>query len=308
VTVSVLVPTRNRPDDLRAFVGSLVAQTRKPEELVVVDSSDPDLPIEDILKRGLEGSGIQLLYARSEAGTSLQRNVAVGMADGEIFVFCDDDVVLEPDCIAMLLQGFDLDRTPPVGGVAGTIVNAPYAGRAVELVYGLFGLTHWTDRDDPRLYTSGGVRYVARPTRILDVPVVSSTVTAFRRECFTTERWAEFLPGYTLNEDVELSFRIAKQWTLVQTPHARALHNESPAGRHTFASNVSRLIYAKYWFVRAHRPHDAWNVGALAWANVGLLALYARRGLQGEPGLRAIAGGVLDGYRRCLRDWREERA
>jgi GT2 family glycosyltransferase len=305
VTVSVLVPTRNRPDDLRTFLRSLVTQTRKPEELVIVDSSDQ--PIEAIVREGLEGSGIVLLYGRSEPGTSLQRNIAVGMAHGDILVFCDDDVVLERDCIEMLLPCFDLDRTPPVGGVAGTIVNAPYAGRAVELVYGFFGLTHWTDRDDPRLYASGGMRYVAKPTRILDVPAVSSTITAFRRECFTTERWAEFLPGYTINEDVELSFRIARQWTLVQTPHARALHNESPAGRHTFASHVSRLIYAKYWFVRRHRPHDALHIGALAWANLGLLALYTRRGLQGEPGMRAIMGGVVDGYRRCLRDWREER-
>lgn len=308
MTVSVLVPTRNRPDDLRTFVRSLVAQTTKPEELVIVDSSDGSVPVEEIVASGLEGSGIALLYARSEPGTSLQRNIAVEMAHGDILVFCDDDVLLEPDCIAMLLPCFDLDRTPPVGGVAATLTNAPYAGRSVELVYGLFGLTHWTDRDDPRLYASGGVRYVASPSRILDVPAVSSTVTAFRRECFATERWAEFLPGYTINEDVELSFRIAKRWTLVQTPHARAIHNESPAGRHTFASHVSRLIYAKYWFVREHRPHDAWNAGALAWANVGLLALYARRGLQGEPGMRAIVGGVVDGYRRCFRDWREERA
>jgi glucosyl-dolichyl phosphate glucuronosyltransferase len=303
-TTSVLVPTRNRPDDLRVFVRSLVVQTRKPDELVVVDSGDLAHPIEEILRTGLEGSGIALIYARSEAGTSLQRNVAVGLSRGEILVFCDDDVVLSPECIDKLLACFDLERTPPVGGAAGTIVNAPYAGKAVEIVYGLFGLTHWSDRDDPRLYASGGVRYVARPTRILDVPVTSSTITAFRRACFDGERWAEFLPGYTLNEDVELSFRIAKKWTLVQTPHARAVHNESPAGRHTFASHVSRLIYAKYWFVRQHRPHDVWNVGALAWANVGLLALYVRRGLADrEPGLTAILGGVADGYRRCIRDW-----
>ena len=86
MTVSVLVPTRNRPDDLGTFVRSLVAQTRKPEELVVVDSSDPAVPVEDIVRRGLEGSGIVLLYSRSEPGTSLQRNVAVGMAHGVLFV------------------------------------------------------------------------------------------------------------------------------------------------------------------------------------------------------------------------------
>ena len=46
MTVSVLVPTRNRPDDLRTFVASLVGQTRKPDELVIVDSSDPNVPVE----------------------------------------------------------------------------------------------------------------------------------------------------------------------------------------------------------------------------------------------------------------------
>lgn len=304
MTISVLVPTRNRPDDLRAFVQSLVAQTRTPDELVLVDSSDPVHPIEAIVREGLAGSGIDLVYGRSEPGTSLQRNVAVSLSRGEILFFCDNDVVLERDYVERTLPCFDLERTPPVGGVMGTITNAPYRGRTTEIVYGLFGLTHWTDRDDPRLYASGGVRWVAHPHQVLDVPATYSTIVAFRRACFEGERWAEFLPGYTINEDVELSFRIAKRWTLVQTPDARAVHNESPAGRHNFASHVSRLIYAKSWFVREHRPHDLWNLGALAWANAGLVALYTRKGLESkEPGLKAILGGVVDGYRRSARDW-----
>ncbi|HYR95840.1 MAG TPA: glycosyltransferase family 2 protein [Candidatus Binatus sp.] len=44
LTVSVVICTRNRPDDLAACLGSLGGQTRLPAEVVVVDASDTDEP------------------------------------------------------------------------------------------------------------------------------------------------------------------------------------------------------------------------------------------------------------------------
>jgi len=94
--VSVIVPTLNRRMDLLEFADSLLAQTVRPFEFLVVDAgSVPDM--EQALRDRLSGSGINLVYRRSAAGTSLQRNVALDLMQGEFVLLCDDDLLLEPD-------------------------------------------------------------------------------------------------------------------------------------------------------------------------------------------------------------------
>ncbi len=41
--IAFVVPTKDRPDDLRVMLRSVAAQTRKPDQLVVVDGSDPNI-------------------------------------------------------------------------------------------------------------------------------------------------------------------------------------------------------------------------------------------------------------------------
>ena len=45
------------------------------------------------------------------------------------------------------------------------------------------------------------------------------------------EKWDDFLPGYTMGEDVEISYRISKNWTLVQSPEALLYHKKSEDSR-----------------------------------------------------------------------------
>ena len=90
-TTSVIVPTLNRRDDLLAFTKTLIEQTVLPDEFVIVDAGNIENLDKEILN-ALKGSGIRLQYARSEAGTSLQRNVAMDLANGEIFFITTYDL------------------------------------------------------------------------------------------------------------------------------------------------------------------------------------------------------------------------
>ena len=42
LSISAIIPTRDRPADLRRAVESILRQTRLPDELLIVDSSDMD--------------------------------------------------------------------------------------------------------------------------------------------------------------------------------------------------------------------------------------------------------------------------
>lgn len=309
--VSAIVPTMNRKDDLLEFAATLVKQTHRPDLLVVVDAgSVPDIDVH--LRDALAGSGIRLIHARSTPGTSLQRNVALDLlanepeaAAPEHFVFLfDDDVLLEPDYVERTLACFDLPTDPPVGCVLGTFTSPSRPRGWQQTWFRTFGMTRSVEGDEAALGAAGGVRWLIEPSHPVEVPVASGGRTAYRYACFLTERFDEFLPGYTMNEDVELSFRVARNWTIVHTPDAKLFHKRSPGARVDYGDRVSRLIYSSFYFFRKHRPKDARHLAAFAWTNLGIAAFYTGVGaLRSEPGHRRdVVRGIADGYARCLGD------
>lgn len=304
--LSVIVPTIGRPDELRGLIASIRAQTVLPHEMVVVDAGPVANDIETVCADALEGSGIELRYARSEPGTSLQRNVALEHCTGEFYFLFDDDLTVEPDYIERSLECFELPTDPPVGCVLGTFSSPPReGGRARKAWFKAFGLTHARMGDEARMYASGGVQWAQRPSRVIEVPAASGGRTAYRAACFETERFAEYLPGRTQNEDVELSFRIARSWTIVQSPDVVCFHSRVEKGRTKYGDRVARVIYANFYFFKEHRPKDPRHLAAFGWANLGLSAYYVGVGL-GKRSPRDMIGGITQGYRWCLQDLRGE--
>jgi len=300
-TISIVLPTMNRREELPKFLEHLLAQTRLPDELVVVDAGSDQ--VGELLREALDGGPIALSYTTAAPGTSSQRNLGISLSSGEFLFFLDDDMMLEPDYIERSMECFELPFEPPVGGVMGTCTNEP-TGTA-ERYKRLFGLTHDSPRgQDPHLYTSGGVRWVARPRDVTPVPVAGTGRVAYRRSCMLEEQFDDFLPGYTYAEDVELAFRVSKRWTIVQTPHARVFHNYSPAARVSLPDRGGRVIYSRFYFFRQHREKTPRNLAAFAWSTAGLSAWLLGVGVAKKAGVTPMLKGIAGGYKRCIDDLR----
>ncbi len=299
-SISVILPTMNRGEDMRAFLDSLRAQTRMPDELVVVDAGES---VQALLEEGLRGSGIRLVYRRSEPGTSLQRNLGIDLACGAFLFFLDDDMVLEPDYIERSMEAFELPFEPPVGGVMGSQINIPADGTLKRGAYHLLRVSHNAPGDDCQLYVHGGVRWLADPSRVVPIPAAATGRVAYRAACLEEERFSEFLPGYTFAEDVELAVRIARRWTIVHQPAARLDHRHSAAGRVGYGDRISRVMYSRFYFFTQHRSKTPRNLAAFAWAHTGETVQLAAVGLfKRRTGLGPVVKGVAHGYRLCLRD------
>ena len=299
--ISVIIPTIGRPDDLRKMFATLIVQTVLPHEFVLVNAGPMDL--KDLCEECLADSGIELKYTTSQPGTSLQRNIALDMARGDFYFLFDDDVLLEPDYIERTMECFSLDYDPPVGGVLATFNNSSRKAGWRRTYFKIFGMTHSVEGSAAKLQSSGAVRWLIDPPEVVEIPVCSGGRVAYRAECFDEQRFDEFLPGYTMSEDVEVSFRIAKNWTLVQTPHARMFHTHSPVNRNSYGERVSRLIYSRYYFFKKHCPKNLRHIAAFTWSNVGIVALYSGVALtRAEPGPGPVLKGIARGYDRCLKD------
>ncbi len=114
-SVSVIICTAgNRPSRLERCLESLVDQKCSRAELLVVLNKPLDLG----LSRRLCRFPIRLLN-EPRPGVCVARNLAIPQADGEILMFTDDDVIVHPNWIHKMLEGFE---DPEVACVTGRVV------------------------------------------------------------------------------------------------------------------------------------------------------------------------------------------
>lgn len=97
VSVSVVIPTRNRSQRLAVAVRSALAQTVRDLEVVVVDdASDDDTPAVLATLEG-EDPRVRGIRAVERGGASRARNMGAEHASGDLLAFLDDDCVWAPD-------------------------------------------------------------------------------------------------------------------------------------------------------------------------------------------------------------------
>lgn len=102
--VSLIMPTLNRYDDIDLLMESLVNQTYKKFELIVVDQNDNDR-VKSIVNKYTDK--VDIKYIKSDKiGLSHNRNIGIDMAKGEIIGFPDDDCVYEDNTLENVIKFF----------------------------------------------------------------------------------------------------------------------------------------------------------------------------------------------------------
>ena len=97
--VSLVTTVLNARELIEGFLASLAAQTRPPEEAIVVDGGSTDGTLE-VLRRA---KGIRLIEAPG-ASIARGRNLAIAAATHEVIAVTDADCELEPDWLERLLE------------------------------------------------------------------------------------------------------------------------------------------------------------------------------------------------------------
>ncbi|WP_337108706.1 glycosyltransferase family 2 protein [Mesorhizobium salmacidum] len=121
-SASVVICTRDRPNELRRCLASLPRQTFPPEEIIVVDNAS----------RGSETREVALaagaIYVREDRpGLDIARNRGALRATSQIVAYTDDDVLLHPQWLERLVTAFD---SPSIGAVTGLVLPAELATKA----------------------------------------------------------------------------------------------------------------------------------------------------------------------------------
>ena len=218
---SIVIATFDRPDDLRACLGSLMSQTStRPVEIIVVDNH----PASGLTPGVVAEFPCARLVNEPRQGLSYARNAGIRAATGGIIVATDDDVIMPMDWLEKLLAPFARND---VMIVTGNVLPAELATRAQQLFEHYGGLGRGFERVEAAGEWFGSWYREAVPTWQLG----ATANAAFRATIFTHPGIGMLDPALGAgsptgcSEDTDLFYRVlAAGFTIVYEPAAYVWH------------------------------------------------------------------------------------
>lgn len=113
--VSVIIPTFNRADYLVEAIESVLAQSYRPIEIIVVDDGSTDGTAEAISRLG---DTVRYMWQPNQ-GASVARNTGIALAQGDLLAFLDSDDLWEPEKLTWQVAA--LETNPGTEAVLGRV-------------------------------------------------------------------------------------------------------------------------------------------------------------------------------------------
>ncbi len=142
VRVSLVITVKNEAASLPALMDSIVAQERRPDEIIVCDGGSTDGTVDLLRCYESKVSGLRILVAPG-ANISQGRNLAIAAAKFPVIACTDAGVRLDPAWLYLLTSPFGLPGAPDV--VGGFFVPDPRS--IFELAMGAAVLPELKDLD-----------------------------------------------------------------------------------------------------------------------------------------------------------------
>jgi mycofactocin system glycosyltransferase len=201
--VSVIIPVRDRPDDIAACLqslGKLDYPNDKLEFIVVDDASTDQTP--DVISH----FAVRLIRLKQPKQASYCRNLAARHARGDLLAFIDSDCLAGSGWLRELVPAFKDGRLGGLGGIVDSYFNKKDLDR-YEKVKSSLSVSSWfkrSQRSDPFFY----------------LPACNLLV---RRHLFL--KLGGFNEELVVGEDVDLCWRIRKLgYQIEYQPEGRVYH------------------------------------------------------------------------------------
>lgn len=274
--VSIVIPTRNRSEKLERLLHSILRQTTRVNEVIVVDDSD-DFKTKELIMQ-LQGyfsrAGITIKHFMSSKNEvksiSKARNLGAKEARGDIVIFLDDDVTIDENYVKEILKVFDMYSQAL--GVQGTVVNLRYShlDNSIKKVF-----YYWhAEAEKCRMLPSGKTTFAYSPSGIIPCEWLFGLNVAYKREVFKEFSFNERLLGYSLGEDKELSYKIYKKYpgSLFLTPYARVYHYP-PSSNNMSKQKIYIITAYPIGFFFNNIEQTLKNKAIFFWSEIGRIIL-----------------------------------
>jgi glycosyltransferase involved in cell wall biosynthesis len=274
VSFSLVISTRNRPDDVRRCLESLTHVSYPTWDVLVVDQSDPEntgtkATVEDFADRLPS-----LAYRRmDEKGVCRARNLGLSLANGEVVLLLDDDCAVT-NATFLDEAAAALGRHPEAAIVFGRVLAVPHDGTR--------GFIPTQDYS---------MEQVVRSRRQFQIVKGLTACVCIRRELASSLEFDVHLgPGSRFNyggDDVDYGYRALRSGHLIAVSPAFGVDH---FGYREYAGGAATRVAKGYMYslgaqnMKMLRSRDVGALGLMAHHLLGLVVtinfrnLFLRRG------------------------------
>lgn len=245
-SISVIIPTYDREEPLRDTLTDVLAQDYPNFEILVVDQTKTHQPETQLYLQSLSDTGKINWFCLEFASLPGARNYAVERAQGDIILFIDDDVRLEPNYLQKHAKNY-LEK-PEIGAVAGRVFDRMKLSDS--------GGSYTIDTLPPEAMNPGIAWYhldlvhTVKPQAVLSARGCNMS---FRRDVFQTFglRFDERFRGSAVREESDFCLRFRKTgYVIWYDPEASLIHlGEETGGCHDIST---RSIQYQITFYHNH--------------------------------------------------------
>lgn len=291
LTVSLIIPTKNRPEELTQTVRSIAALVSHPEELVIIDQSQAsaEAAVKDIVS---DCRGMRLVYLLEPQlpGLVAARLRSLEVASGDILFFVDDDNTLEADCVARLRERF-LAR-PDIMGICAVDTSGLTIPWWLVWARRAYMLGPWNDIRSLINKRYRGLRD-PQPTRLF-----SGGYMSFRRGVFREFQFEDRLWGHRWCSSIDFSYRVSSKHLLVIDPLVRMFHR-NPYGTYEPAQWVRIRVAGAFFFFQRNVRKNPVNWACFLWLLTAIGVRSVSRGMETQQ-LGRTVGAFIGECRRGL--------
>lgn len=245
--LALIIATKDRPVEIRRLLESLSAQSRRPDQVVVVDGGTDR--VEAVVKDFPELNPAYLTTLRPSAARQRNMGMEAVAADVAFLGFMDDDSVLEPEAVENMME-FWATAPADIGGAALNITNHPpldwpflKTSRLAEIL-GLYGPLKGV------VMPSGFQTMIGPVQAVTHSDWLPSTAVVWRKSIFESFRFDEWFDGYSYLEDLDFSYMVGKSFQLLVIPDSLYSHLPAAHGRGSGFVFGRREVRNRLHFVR----------------------------------------------------------
>lgn len=303
--ISAIIATVGRPELLRLCLDSLTKQTVPVAEAVVVHCGDDEATAAVANEARWTEAGLAVRYFHyPERNCAAQRNFAVTRASYDSLLLIDDDVEVDAHWAEELFTPVWND--PKVAATMGRLVNQPMAKPTFCWRIYRTVLHGKTKGFEPGRLVGAALPngFPVSARELIPCEWIGGGASALRREAFeSVGGFASFFKGSSPGEDLDLGYRLSRNWKVYYVPAAQCIHHQAAGGRegsdqHQYLSMRSRFGILTITMGKS-------RFGALShiglWALVQFMSELAslRHGVM-RPDLPRAWAGRLRGFLSCV--------
>jgi len=245
--ISVLIPCYNEEKTITQCIESCLKQTRKIDQIIIVDDSSTDNSPQ-ILKK-LNKKPVKVVRTPKNTGNkSYAQEYGLQFITGDIFVTVDADTLLAPNFIEYIERDF---QNPKIQAVAGYIKSLKH---------------NWLTACREIDYVIGQDIHKLAQAKLNALMVIPGCGGAFRTNIF--RKYISF-DHDTLTEDLDFTYKLYKNNFKIIYNKKAVVYTQDPATLHSYINQMRRWIgggwqnLIKHWQVVLKHPGHALEISLI---------------------------------------------